>query len=219
MKIFSIIIISFIASRGICIAQAKEAKPSKIFLSTGFGAAGSFYVRDYDEALPFPSSYYKAFFKKNFVGIAREIAIGLHLKKNIDLKIGFNHQRFTRKVYVNDTLSRGVGLFLDNRIQHADNMWFGGMAKNYNREKSQFSWGTGIFFWSAQQQTVEIFTNYIIDQEFNGRLDELGAYAELAYEYKFQPKVNIGLKAQVWYIVSGSYFNTVALFPFIKLNF
>ncbi len=122
MKIFSIIIISFIASRGICIAQAKEAKPSKIFLSTGFGAAGSFYVRDYDEALPFPSSYYKAFFKKNFVGIAQEIAIGLHLKKNIDLKIGFNHQRFTRKVYVNDTLSRGVGLFLDNRIQHADNI-------------------------------------------------------------------------------------------------
>jgi len=176
-------------------------------------------VRDYDEALPFPSSGYQAFFKKKFVGIAQEIAIGIHLKKNIDVKLGFNHQRFTRKVYVNDTLPRGVGLLLDHRIQHADNMWFGGMAKNYIREKSQFSWGAGIFFWSPQLHTVEIFTNYIIDKEFNNGIDELGSYAELAYEYKFQSKVNIGIKSQVWYIVSGSYFNTVALFPFIKLNF
>lgn len=209
----------FIGSAGVCIAQTKEAKSSKIFLSTGFGAAGSFFVRDYAEALPFPSSGYQAFFKKKFVGIAQEIAIGIHLKKNIDVKLGFNHQRFTRKVYVDDTLPRGVGLLLDHRIQHADNMWFGGMAKNYIREKSQFSWGAGIFFWSPQLHTVEIYTGYIIDREFNNGIDELGAYAELAYEYKFQPKVNIGLKTQVWYIVSGSYFNSVALFPFIKLNF
>lgn len=221
MKIFLSIIALVIASGAACIAQAKEMKPSKIFLSTGFGAAGSFFVRDYDEALPFPSSGYQAFFKKKFVGIAQEIAIGIHLKKNIDVKLGFNHQRFTRQVYVNDTLL-GVGVLLDHRIQHADNNWFGGMAKNYIREKSQFSWGTGIFFWSPQLHTVEIFTGYIIDQEYNGknsRLNELGVYAELAYEYKFQSKVNIGLKAQVWYIVSGSYFNSVALFPFIKLNF
>ncbi len=79
---------------------------------------------------------YQAFLKKNFVGIAQEIAIGIHLKKNIDIKLGFNRQRFTRKVYVNDTLPRGVGLLLDHRIQHIDNMWFGGMTKIISEKKS-----------------------------------------------------------------------------------
>lgn len=135
--------------------------------------------------------------------------------------MGFNRQRFTRKVYINDTLS-GVGLFLDNRIQHVDNIWFGGIAKNYNRGKMQFSWGAGLFMVTPQQQTVEVYSNFIIDREDNAknsRLNEGGTYGELAYEYKFQPKVNIGIKGQVWFILSGSYFESVALFPFIKLNF
>lgn len=221
MKYLFTILIVTIVSQSICTAQSEDVKPSKIFLSAGYGAAGSFFVRSYDEALPFPSSYYKAFFKKHFIGTGQELAIGIHLKKNIDLKFGYNRQRFTRQVYVNDTLS-GVGLIIDHKIQHVDNIWFGGISKNYIRNKNQFSWGAGLFMVTPQQQTVEVFSNFIIDREFtakNSRLNDGGAYAELAYEYKFQPKVNIGIKGQVWFILSGSYFNSIALFPFIKLNF
>lgn len=211
-----------LALQTVCLAQTKEVKPSKIFLSAGYGAAGNFFVRDYDEKLPFPSAYYKAFFTKQFVGTAQEIAVGIHLKKNIDIKFGYNRQRFTRHVLLDDTLPSGVAVYLDHKIQHVDNNWFVGMSKNYIRKKSQLSWGTGLFYLISQKQTVEVTSRYIIDKEFNGkntRLNELGAFAELAYEYKFQPKVNLGIKSQFGWVVSGSYPEFVTLSPFIKLNF
>jgi len=205
----------------ICTAQTKEAKPSRFFLSAGYGLAGSFFVRSYDEALPFPSSDYKAFFKKKFIGVSNELLIGIHLKKNIDLKFGLQYQRFSRHVQVEDTLS-GVGLSLDHQIYHVDNIWFGGINKSYIRKRSLLSFGGGLFYIRPQQQEVEIFTNFVIDRERNyknSKLNDGGAFAELAYEYKFQPKVNLGMKSQVYFILSGSYFNSAALFPFIKLDF
>lgn len=88
MKILLIFIIFIATSGTACIAQTKEVKPSKIFLSAGYGLAGSFFVRSYDEALPLPSSGYTAFFKKNFIGTAQDLAIGIHLKRNVDVKLG-----------------------------------------------------------------------------------------------------------------------------------
>ncbi len=219
MKIFLIIII--LISKTACQAQTKEAKPSKFFLSAGYGLAGSFFVRSYDEALPFPSSEYKAFFKKKFIGVSNVLLIGIHLKKNVDIKFGYQYQRFSRYVQVEDTLN-GVILSLDHQIYHNDNIWCGGINKNYIRKKSLLSWGGGLFYVRPQQQEVEIFSRIIIDRERNhknSRLNDGGVYGELAYEYKFQPKVNIGMKSQGFFILSGSYFNSVALFPFIKLNF
>lgn len=143
------------------------------------------------------------------------------MKKNIDIKFGYQYQRFSRHVQVEDTLS-GVGLSLDHQIYHINNIWSGGINKSYIRKKSLLSWGGGLFYIRPEQEEVEIFSNFIIDRERNqknSRLNDGGAFAELAYEYKFQPKVDIGIKGQVWFILSGSYFDSVALFPFIKLNF
>lgn len=220
MKILLSFIIFIVASKTACIAQTKEAKLPKFFLSAGYGLAGSFFVRSYDEALPFPSAEYRAFFKKKFIGVSNVLLIGMHLKKNIDIKFGYQYQRFSRRVQVEDTLS-GVILSLDHRIHHIDNIWLGGINKNYIRKKSLLSWGGGLFYIRPQQQEVEIFANAIIDTERNqknSRLNDGGAYGELTYEYKFQPKVNIGIKSQVYFILSGSYFNSIALFPFVTLN-
>jgi hypothetical protein len=218
MKTFLNIIVFILASATACKAQTK---PSKFFLSVGQGAGGSFFVRDYDEALPSNTLGYKAFLKKKFVGIAQEITVGIHLKKNIDLKFGYNRQRFTRRVLVDDTVS-GVGVSIDHRIQHVDNSFLIGMSKNYIRKMSQLSWGSGLYYWTGQLHTIEVYPRYIIDRDVvlkGSYSGDLGAYAEMAYEYKFQPKVNIGIKGQFFWILSGSYANSVALFPFIKLNF
>lgn len=203
-------------------AQDKEEKPSRFFLTAGAGAGGSFFVRDYDEALPFPSSGYIAFFKKKFIGTAWEVAGGIHLNKNIDLKFGYNRQRFTRQVYISDTLSGDVGVLIDHNIQHVDNSWMLGMSKNYLRKKSQLSWGAALYYWTGRMHTVEVYGNYIIDRDMvwkGAKSGDLGAIAELGYEYQFQPKVNLGIKSQFFWIVSGSYPSSVTLFPFIKLNF
>jgi len=204
--------------RGECISQAK---PSRFFLSTGYGLGGSLFSTSYDEATPSDSLGYSAFLNKKFIGAAQEIAVGVHLKRNVDIKLGYNRQRFTRHVHVEDTL-RGVGLILDHRIQDVDNNWFIGMDKNYIKKSFQLFWGAGLYLLSSQQHTVEIYPAYLIDREnvMKGSYNaELGAYAEFDYEYKFQPKVNIGVKGQFFWIVSGSYPESVALFPFIELNF
>lgn len=221
MKFFLTILI-VVLSQSICVAQVKDEKALKIFLSAGYGGAGSFFVRSYDEALPFPSLYYKAFFKKNFIGVGQELAIGVHLKKKIDVKFGFQYQRFSRHVQVNDTLPRGVGLILDNKIHHVNSIWFASITKNYIRRNRILSWGGGLYYIRPQQQEVEIFSNFIIDRERNqknSRLNEAGAFTEIAYEYKFQPKVNIGIKSQFYYTISSDELESITLFPFIKLNF
>lgn len=203
-------------------AQRQEEKPARFFVNVGSGAGGSFFVRDYDEALPFASSGYRAFFKKKFIGTASEIAVGIHLKKNLDLSFAYNRQRFTRHVYFSDTLSGGVGVLIDHNIQHVDNSWMLGMSKNYVRNKSQLSWGAGLYYWTGRLHTVEVLGNNVYDQDLvwkGGKNGDLGAFAELGYEYKFQPKVNLGVKSQFFWIVSGSYPSSVTLFPFIKLNF
>lgn len=199
-----------------CFAQSSGKKPYRLFLTTGFGAAGNFFVRSYEENLPFPSQGYYAFLKKNFLGTSQEISAGIHLRNNLDLKVEYHYQRFSRHVQLQDTLS-GVVLSLDHHIHHVNNIWTGGMAKNYFKGSNQFVFGLGLFFIRPSQQEVEIYPNFYINRE-RRRLDDLGTYVELGYECKFQPKVNLGIKGQFFWILSGSYPESIALLPYIRLN-
>lgn len=200
-----------------CAAQTKEKASSKFFLSTGYGLAGSFFVRSYQESLPFPSSGYKAFFKKNFIGNAQNIAFGIHLKKKIDLKVGLNFQHFTRQINSKDTLS-GVLIYLDHTIHHRNYIWYASINKKYPKREHQFSWGLGLYYIRSQQEEVEISPPRFY-QNLERNLEEAGSFIELAYEYKFQPKVNIGIKTQFYYTISTGEPESVTLFPFIKINF
>src|SRR5687768_16999439 len=162
-------------------AQLKDSSLHRIFLTTGFGASGSFHVRDYDEVPPFAIPGYQAFLKKDFIGTAQEFAVGIHLKRNVDLKIGYNRQRNTRHVIVDDTLN-GTGVFLDHQIQNVDHSFFIGMNKAYPAKKHQLLWGAGLYIWSNYDHQVEIYSNFVIDREFRivdfKKDGDLGAYAE-----------------------------------------
>lgn len=200
-----------------CAAQTKSLKSSKFFFSTGYGLGGNFFVRDYYESLPFPNSGYTSFLKKNFLGTVQEVSGGIHLNKSTDLIFGYSRQRFTRKVFVDDTLPRNVGISMDLRIHHVDNMWFGGVVKNYTQRKSTLSWGGGIYWIRAQQQELEIYPGYVILRE--RKMEDGGAFAQIGYEYKYQPKVHLGIKGQFFWILSGSYAESVTLVPYIKIDF
>jgi hypothetical protein len=69
---------------------------------------------------------------------------------------------------------------------------------------------------------VEIFPGFVGDVEpeyKDSHSEEGGAFIEFAYEYKFQPKVNIGVKTQFYYTITAAYAESITLFPYIKLNF
>ncbi len=202
------------------VAQQSLQPKSKVFVTAGYGLAGSFFVRSYDE-FSGPDGW-KGWSKKHFIGNAQNIAVGIHLKHNIDISVGFHYQRFNRHVKFNDTLS-GVAIVNDHTIYDKNNIWFGGISKSYLHKKQLFSFGIGLYYLRPQQESIDVIQpGLYIDREYNQKnngLNELGVFGELDYEYEFQPKVSIGVKGQIYYTASASYFESVTLYPYIKFNF
>jgi hypothetical protein len=204
-------------------SQAQQIeKKSKFFLTAGYGLAGSFFVRSYQETLPFPSAPYRAFFKKNFIGNALNSALGMRLGKRYELKAGINYQHFTRHVKATDTIV-GVVISLNTTIHHRDYMYFVSVHRLYEKRKHLIFTGLGIYYLNPRQETIEYgygIPNFVSISEPRGKyLEEGGVLADVAYEYKFQPKVNLGIRTQFYYTASADILESFTLFPFIKINF
>jgi hypothetical protein len=204
-------------------SQNTKNNEKRFFLSGGYGLAGSFFVRSYQEWAPSPG--YRAFFKKNFIGTAQNIALGVAFKKKYELRVGLNFQHFTRQIELKNT-TNNVTIDLDHTIHHRDYMWFGSVDKNFPKGNHIFSFGLGIYYLRPKQEEVELFsgsnsslfTN--IERDYNNsRLEEAGAFIEAAYEYRFQPKVNLGIKTQFYYTISAGYAESITLIPYVKILF
>jgi len=215
--LFSLFLLSNLKSK----AQQKE---KKIFISAGYGLAGSFSVKSYIESLPFPSAQYGKFAKKNFIGNAQQFNVGYRLSKNYQLNAGIHFQRFTRRVKATDTLL-SVVIYLDNAIFEKNYIYFANVSRVFERKKQLFYAGLGLYYIRSQSEQIEygrgipnFFSNY--ESRFdNSRAEEGGSFVEFAYEYKFQPRVNIGIKGQFYYTLSAGYAESVALFPYVKILF
>ena len=205
-----------------CFSQTtpEQGQPvNKFYIIAGYGVAGSFFVRSYDEFNPLPDN--AVFYKKNFIGVAQNIGVGINLKNNYQIQFGFNFQHFTRHINVEQTLGN-VFIYLDHTIHHRDYIWYGGLNKGIGTKKHFISPGLGIYYLRPKQEEVEIYSRYFSNVErgfkkFN--LEEGGVYAELAYEYKFQPRVNIGVKSQFYYTITAGYAESITLFPYVKILF
>lgn len=199
--------------------RIEQSTRNKIFISAGYGLAGSFFVRSYDESFA-PYERYKIFYKKNFIGVAQNIGIGINLKNNYTLKAGLHFQHFTRKIKSADTLN-GVIVLFDHTIHHRDYMFFAGINKCFTKNKHIFSPGLGIYYLRPQQEEVEIFyPNLVTNIERNyknSHLEEGGVSGELEYEYIFQPKVHLGIRTQFYFTVSTGTAESIALYPCIKI--
>ena len=204
-----------------CFSQSdsKHNQPTKFFITAGYGIAGSFFVNSYEEFSPMPQS--RIFQKKNFIGAAQNVALGLSLKKNWEVRLGLNYQHFTKWINSVDTLN-GVQVVFDHDIHHRDYMWFAAADKKLNADHSLFLFGLGAYYLVSKTQTIGIYTRNVVSREqiWKG-LDngELGLFAEFAYEYKFQPKVNFGIKTQFYYTLTAAYAESFTLFPYIKIGF
>src|SRR5690606_22417566 len=199
--------------------NAQTSNEGKFFITAGYGLAGSFFVRSYHEFAPIPNN--KIFQKKNFVGNAQNFAVGYNLKNNWHINVGINFQHSTRRIKSLDTLGNLI-LRLDHTIHHRDYMWFGSVNKNIERKKNNFLFGMGLYYLRPKQEEVVIYPNFVQNRERDfqtSKLEEGGAFIEFAYEYKFQPKVNLGLKSQFYHTITSGEATSVTLFPYIKISF
>lgn len=218
---FSLLILLIIFSAE-CYSQTQiGTKPeSKFFISAGYGLAGSFFVRSYEEFAPL--ARYKVFYKKHFVGVVQNAAVGINLKKDYQLRFGINFQHFTRRIVSKDTFNN-VYINLNHTIHHRDYIWFGSINKNFKFKNHIFSPGLGLYYLRPKQEEVELYyPNYFANVENDyhfGRLEEGGVLAEFSYEYKFQPKVNLGIRTQFYYTASAGTAESITLFPYVKISF
>lgn len=197
---------------------------SRFSISAGYGLAGSFFVNEYVEALPFPASGYRNFAKKNFLGSSQQINVGFKLNKHYELNVGLHFQHFTRRVKVTDTLSNVV-ISLDNTIHERNHIYLGNINRVFERKKSLYYAGMGLYYIRPISESIEygsgtpnFYSNYEARYD-NSKQEEGGAFVEFAYEYKFQPKVNIGLKTQFFYTISIASAEAITFFPYIKILF
>ncbi len=216
----SFILISFLAYSQ---KKPEEHKKEKFFISAGYGLAGSFFVRSYTETLPFPSNNYRAFYKKRFVGNSQDFSFGLRLNKNYELKAGVNYQHFTRHVKATDTV-QSVVIYLDNTIHHRSYMYYISLDKIFERKKNLFFTGLGLYYLRDQAELIEYGTgipNFFISKEYNyknSNEEEGGAFIEFSYEYKFQAKVNLGIRTKFYYTISTAEAESITLYPYIRIS-
>lgn len=189
MKTFFAIILSSLALEMYGQADSNGPRKEKFFISAGYGLAGSFFVRSYDEFAPVARS--AVFYKKRFVGISQNIGFGVNLTRGFQLKTSINYQHFTRKINFEDILGGSVFVKLNHTIHHRDYIWCAGVTKALKRNKHIFLPGIGIYYIRSEQEEVEIFyPNFVSNVERNfqsSNLEEAGAYMEFLYEYEFQP--------------------------------
>jgi len=221
MNKVAVLFLFFFVLTSTCKAQSKQPKPSKFFIAAGYGLAGSFSVRSYTEVPPFPTVKYREFFKKNFIGAALNTSIGYRLNKKYELQAGMHYQSFNRHAEAADTLV-GVVVSVNTNIQDRNYIYFVGLHRNFEATKHILSPGIGLYVIDIRQQSIKYgygIPNFVsVHESQKGDLSEAGVFADLSYEYKFQPKVNLGFKLQLYYTATASYFESFSLFPFVKIK-
>src|SRR5512138_2276166 len=93
--------------------SSNKPKSHRFSFYTGYGAAGSFFVRSYDE---YQTSFEVAFYKKHFLGTNINFGIGYSTSKNSELSLRYTRQQFSRRVTYNDTFTTGGLIYLDTDI-------------------------------------------------------------------------------------------------------
>lgn len=204
-------------------SKSQQVK-QKFSIAAGYGLAGSFGVSQYVESLPFPSNNYGKFSKKNFIGSSQQFSIGYRFNKNYELNAGIDFQHFKRRVKASDTLA-SVVIYIDKTLQERNYIYFANLSRVFERKKDLLHAGLGLYYIRYQSESIEygtgipnFYSNYEARYD-NSKEEEGGAFVELAYEYKFQPKVNIGIKTQFYYTISLASAESITLLPYVKILF
>ncbi len=196
-------------------AFSQENTISKKFSFTaGYGMAGSFFVRSYDEGQG-PTS--AAFYKKNFIGSNLSFGVGYNTGIRSEISLRYTRQQFARWVHYNNNY-----VVLNTAIRHINNMYDFIYSRKFKQKNNDWKYGIGIYYIRPQQQEIDVYPNAIVVEERNqkyNRLNELGAVGEISYEYQFQPRVLIGTRIQYYHNITAGYAESVTFYPYIKIVF
>jgi hypothetical protein len=216
----------FIMISFICQAQRDQRPGFDIML--GYGAAGSFFVRSYDETVMYAED--KKLYRKNFAGSNRCLDIGLHFKKGYSLRLGYSRQHFTKEVDFKGFFDQWQ-IEVDRKIYHIDNIFSLSLDKRLFIQNMKGSASRhvlipalGAYYLRSIQNEIDIlFSLKAYDDTErnykNSKLEEAGLFIATGYEYLLQPKVGIGMNARFNYTISTGDPESISLTPYVRFIF
>jgi hypothetical protein len=205
-----------------CAGQQQNNFNQKISIQSGYGMAGSFFVRSYDENQTSGASFYR----KNFIGKTMSIGISGYIGQNFDLSFNYSFQEFNKRISYQIQTINGEVIIDDHSIRHINNIYDLTIRKKFLSKTSYWLTGVGIYYLRPIQQEIDIYSSssdlniFIQDRRHkNHNLNEGGALMEVAYEKIVQQKFRLGIKTQLFYTISTAQFESISLYPYIKYTF
>ena len=201
-------------------SQKKETE-KKFSLNAGYGLAGSFFATSYDEHQTSAIEYKN----KNFVGSNLFIEVEMKLKRNNSLALHYSRQAFSKSVYYKNSVDINH-VIIDTKIQDVNHIIGLSFNKSFTKNKNSFSVGLGPYYLVPLSESILIAEHpsgmTVIVQESDTKISydaEGGAFVDFSYNYQFQPRVEIGVKSQFYYTISGNYAESITLLPYVKIKF
>ena len=201
-------------------AQRNTPVNHKYSIQAGFGAAGSFFVRSYNEGYDQIS-----FLKKDFIGKTFSFGISRAIGKNFDLSLNYSFQEFSRRVSYLALLDNVEFILHDFSIRHINNIYDLTLRKYFGNTSGRWMVGLGLYYLRPIQQEISIYGPGPATVQIHERrhkyhsLNEGGSLVEIGYEKRFQPRMSIGIKSQLMYTLSTQEFESVTLYPYLKYAF
>jgi len=199
----------------------KNESEKRFSLNAGYGLAGSFFASSYGKT----QTSAIEFRNKNFFGSNLFFEVEMKLKRNYSLALHYSRQTFSKSVFYENTV--GINhVIIDTKIRDVNNIFGLSLNKFFTKNKNSLSIGLGPYYIAPVSEFIYISPNstgmsvmVTESNHKNSNAGEAGAFVDFSYNYQFQPRVEIGVKSQFYYTISGNYAESITLFPYVKIKF
>lgn len=197
----------FLTCYSIITFSQKQSEKGKISFSVGYGLSGNIFVRAKD--------YY---YKKNFIGTNLSFNATMKTGEKSELKLGYTRQ----ENYSKRIIFSGSTVFINSKTRHVNNFFELAYIKSFTQKKNSFKPGLGVVYIQPQQEEVDygpMFIEWLERNKKFNQIDDLGMFMEFSYEYKFQDRVNVGLRSQFYFNITAGLSESVSFYPYIRIFF
>ncbi len=159
-----------------------------------------------------------------------QVGAGVSLTKDEKHRFRFSYSRRKHIYYLEDDifLSQNAAIIIDEYkmpFQWTTRLYELSYERNLlNKGRHEFWLGSGILLERLVDQyyTFDAANGILILEQRTlkrNKLNELGSFARLSYQYELYEHVSIGLRSQVYFIITAPAISHVAITPTLAINF
>lgn len=197
-------------------------RTTRLSAEINYGLNGNFFVRSYNETGGPANKTY--LYKKNFVGTIGGVQLSYRLNSVSSLSLGYSRSTNKGQKSFHDVLN-GVDIMItDFNIRHNNDFFQLAYERSFSKKHPSWKYHAGVVLVSMQQQeiSVENYASQVLVNERNAQnagLQEAGVFAGIHFSKKIDTRLEAGLKARVYYLISVQSFEAITLTPTLTYHF